>query len=262
MEIQNRMRNNPSSIDLRSADFSLKDVNLESLPDINQNLPGTSASEFLDNLGEGFEFPILTNPQRAFEFLLGKTDVDLFKYDLPKLDIKANIHEVVKIPLLPPLFATFGTNLAATIDLDFGYDTHGLETLGNIGDVFDGFFIEDTNGKDSPDVTLTGEVRGGIILDAVVIEVNGGANIGAGVNFFLADGSDDDGKLRVSEISQGWFDKITGEIFAFLDASAEIPIGEALQTLVTGPVKGATAVTGYLRDITEDAGILGEGLNC
>ncbi|NER97311.1 MAG: calcium-binding protein, partial [Symploca sp. SIO1B1] len=251
--------NDSNSIDIRLDDFSFKDLDLDTILDTNQNLQNSSASDFINNLSEDLKFPILTNPQRVFEFLLGKPEVELFTYDMPELKLKADISDVVKIPLLPPLFATFGTNLAATIDLDFGYDTYGLENLSSIDDAFDGFFIKDPNGKDKADITLSGGIRGGISLDVEAIELNGGANIGAEVAFFLADGSDDDGKLRVSEIEQGWFDKITGEVFAFLDARAEIPIGQALQDLVTGPVEDVTAVTGYFRDITEDAGLLGDG---
>ena len=62
-------------------------------------LNGSSAS------GGKFELPLLQSPSKVFKLLLGQ-DVDLFKWDVPALDLNLEIHKT--FPLLGPIGVTFG----------------------------------------------------------------------------------------------------------------------------------------------------------
>jgi Ca2+-binding RTX toxin-like protein len=255
-----------SNVDVLASNFSLKNVDLDFIADTNSNLQNSSAINFINNgftasPGGGFDFPILTNPQKAFEFLVGKPDVVLFTYDMPALKFGLNqIYVPIPTPV-PLLYVKLGLEkFEAAMDFAFGYDTHGIDDFSG-GSVFNGFYVSDTDnpnglpGKDIDEVSLTGEFGAKLSLDAEVIELSGGGFLGIESGFNLND-VDKDGKVRINEIEQGLFDKITGEIYAYLGAKAELPVGLAfVKNMVTNPVG---VVGGLVNNLASEVGWIGE----
>ena len=235
---------------------------------------GTSNAEIDDSslktaLGKLSNFNLnILNPEASFNLFLGKPDVDLFTYTLPKVSFKSPIglKEAIQIPIVIPLLnATLGVKFDASIDLGFGFDTRGINNLqNNPTDAFNGFYVLDVNGKLNPEIRLDGAFSFGLKLgnDSLGAAVRGGANIGVEAGFFLA--TNQNGKLYFSDIQpDNLFGEIKGQVYAELEASADLNIGGALKSAVEqgvlGQVKLASAATGYLRKITKEAGILGEG---
>ncbi len=154
-----------------------------------------------------FEVPLLTDPTQAFKMLMGQFDsVTFFTADLPKFVFGFDYE--VKFNIFGPLFATLRGGFGAEIDLAFGYDGTGIANFqrsGNFGQVFDGFFISDTEnadgtGRDVAELTFSGEIAAGASLNAAVAEA--GVEGGIAVNVFLnLNDPNRDGRVRFSEMA-------------------------------------------------------------
>ncbi|MCS7468642.1 beta-propeller fold lactonase family protein [Stieleria sp. ICT_E10.1] len=192
------------------------------------------------------EFPLLTDPFAAFGLLLGK-DVDLFKYEMPGLNL--NFQYGKSFPIFAGLNARLGGRVQADTDFIFGFDTSGIRQWKEEGNsaiteaekIFQGFYVDDQvtfNGdgsirSDLPEVTLSSTITAGASVGiAGLIEAGVEGGIRANVGFNLNDVPDPaiagvdvyDGKLRFSELDQRLdqgaqclFDT-TGRLSTFLDA--------------------------------------------
>jgi Ca2+-binding RTX toxin-like protein len=200
---------------------------------LDDQLSGTDKQterEFITKLssvpGGGLQFPILTDPKKAFNLLLGK-DVELFTYDLPKLEFNLE-YESPFIPIVGPLGVRIGGNIGAALDLAFGYDTYGLRQFidtKKAGDIFNGFYVSDTEnpdgtGADVPEVTLNAGLEASAELNAVIVSAGVGGGIYANIGFNLND-PNDDGKVRVNEFA----DLIEENPLCLFDTSGEITAG-------------------------------------
>ena len=81
----------------------------------------------------------------------------MFQFDLPPLEVGYQYKGRFG-PILPPfpIFAILGGSVSTRINLGFGYDTAGLLRFadsGDIGDVFDGFFIADRDKSNRVDIS-------------------------------------------------------------------------------------------------------------
>ncbi|WP_413431152.1 beta-propeller fold lactonase family protein [Crateriforma spongiae] len=191
-----------------------------------------------------FQFPLLTDPLAAFGLLLGK-DVDLFKYEMPGLNL--NFQYRKSFPIFPGLNARLGGRVTADTDFIFGFDTTGIRewsetdfAINEADRIFQGFFVDDQvsfdgNGavrSDVPEVSLTSAITAGASVGiAGLVEAGVEGGIRASVGFDLNDVPDPlqpgnvvDGKLRLQEIAQRLdqgasclFDT-SGQLSAFLDA--------------------------------------------
>ena len=165
--------------------------------------------------GMSFSLPILKNPSSALGLLLGK-DVDLFKLDLPALDVHFSIEREFNI--FGPIVGVFAGSLGVHADLAFGYDTVGLREFKDSGysnrsALADGFFIYDRvdgqgnpslEGTDGPELSLTGviTVGAGVGITGFSATVNG--DLTAQVTLDLPDGDQNtlaDGRSRFSELA-------------------------------------------------------------
>lgn len=202
-------------------------------------LPDELQSE-LDKISN-FKLPIL-NTETAFDLFFGnKPEIELFEYRMPTVSLSTPeaFAKGIKVPIvIPALKATFGPTIGGSIDLGFGYDTTG-------------FYIKDSNGT-KPELKFFGEFRVGLELGDANFgaELNGGGNIGLEANLFI--NSDAQKKARTLSFTTA------GSAYAYLDASASInALGPALGFL-NAQLQVGGAATDYLRDITKDAGILGD----
>ena len=203
-------------------------------------------------------FPILYDPMTAVGLLLGK-DVDLFIYDTP--DINFLVEYEQSFPIFTGLNAVIKGTLEAYSDFYFGFDTTGIRSwfekfeasdfdfdaaVGNLDDIFDGFFIADwavndqgvlQEGDDVAEVTLTVTFAAGAALGIgglVEAGVLGGIEAEIGLNLHdlpkPGTGGDNqppaiyDGKIRFDEVATiiqhnplCLFD-MEGAIKAFLEA--------------------------------------------
>lgn len=188
--------------------------------------------------GGGLAFPILSNPASAFGLLLGQ-NVDLFTFDTPTLDIKAQLDEF--FPILGPL----GVELKGTVDsndtlgefkahLDMGYDTAGLVQFAttdhfnpsDVGDLFNGFYVIDDPAKTYAEADLG--IGAYASLNIIVASAGVGGGINGDVKLTVNDPTPVDGKLRIPDIVTDLkmsplclFD-IMGTITASLDAYVKV----------------------------------------
>jgi Ca2+-binding RTX toxin-like protein len=233
--------------DIRDESFDLESVELQEknivLPDesIDSQLMSSSAKGFIDRVnnipGGGFSFDILNQPETAFNLLLGKKDVTLFTYDLPALELEFDT-EPIKIPTVPPLFILLELqDLIARVDLAFGYDSSAIET----GNVFDGFFVSDTdqaNGSGSNDIDearFGGRFFAGVGGDIELAKVTGGGDVELAVLLNLDD-EDGNGKLEGSELINSPLNT-RGKIDAGISFTAELRLAivrDLIQSAATG----------------------------
>jgi hypothetical protein len=129
--------------------------------------------------------PLLAGGQSALGYLFGQ-NIDLIKFDLPRLDFSfggevdrdgrliGDLAEIVQIPIFfPGLFLEVEGGLRASIDVDFGYDTRGLQhylTSGPLNGqldsnkLLDGIYVTDwdANGQERPEVIIGGQLNFGL----------------------------------------------------------------------------------------------------
>ena len=210
---------------------------------INSKTSG-KVKEFLNALQDidGFDLPLLTKPETAIQLLIGKQDVPVLSYQMPKLGFDFNIEQ--KFPIWGPIKGLLEGKFSASAHLGFGYDTYGLSewknsnfAAGSADKLLDGFYVSDRENADGtgPDVdelSLDASIAVGAGLDVKIAEgyVKGGIQGKVGIDLidigeFQPKGGGD-GKIRVSEIdsriSKPWelFD-VTGQVNAFLGAQVK-----------------------------------------
>jgi Ca2+-binding RTX toxin-like protein len=181
-----------------------------------------------------FSIPVFDHPSELFNLFVGKP-VRLVEWRMPTF--KFQFTYVQKIPIYPPLYAQFGGSIGAEINVGFGYDTFGIQKFiespdKNPLDLLDGFYIltNDANGQPMPALKLTGEIFAGASIDLVIVEVGVRAGFSLTVSFFWNDNSNNDGKMRVSEIIANaqqdprCIFNIEGEVSIFLEAYLKVDL--------------------------------------
>jgi hypothetical protein len=114
--------------------------------------PPSSTSTFTSGVQKpgSIDFAIL-KPAIIFKLLMGQPDVTLVTVTLPEFGF--NFFYRQSFPIFGPLVATFGGGIGATIDLTFGYDTHGIQEFlsdKNPVNLLDGFFIQAMTRRPGP----------------------------------------------------------------------------------------------------------------
>ncbi|MBT9315774.1 Calx-beta domain-containing protein [Leptothoe spongobia] len=194
------------------SDVSLSDVipNITEIFDESQIPENSPESSFLAEInkipGEGLKFPLLTDPLQAFNLLLGQ-DINLFTYGLPTFNFDLGHNQY--FPIIGPFGINLGFGVGAEVSLSgFGYDTYGLRQFsegGTIDDIFNGFYVSDTEnpdgtGNDTAELGLTGDIEASAVLNAGLLEAGAGGGVYASVDFDLNDPNDEgDGKIRANE---------------------------------------------------------------
>jgi Ca2+-binding RTX toxin-like protein len=233
--------------DVRTADFSLKNVNLGFLPtrpvedilsDFRTAAGASSAVDtFVDSIQQpgGLQFPILTDSTQAFKLLLGQ-DAEFFKYDFPELGFKFEFSQF--FPILGILGAELKGELGARVDLALGYDSSGLPRLagsdGKIGTqddrpgaIFEGFYIDNSPNPNGPANRESGAVlTAGIKAFAAANVGIASAGVGGGINSTLGvtlnDPTPADNKLYFFEFDPTCPFNVGGKIDAVLEAYIKI----------------------------------------
>jgi hypothetical protein len=198
------------------------------LNQVKSALPGDFT--FLDDLSSmdsggdgGIQFPLLENPELAFNLLLGKP-VDLFDYTLPNVDLV--YHDEEFFPILGPL----GVNLVGdfevhTRNVTFGYDTAGF--MESPVKPLDGFFV-----SDDATVTVHALIEADAELNLVIAQAGVGGGIRGDVTLTPHDPGNPTGspggKLRLSGIETDLEDgplglfNASGDVEAFLHAYIKV----------------------------------------
>ena len=180
-----------------------------------------------------FKIPIFDNPSEIFNLFTGGS-VRLVEWRMPTFNF--NFTYTQKIPIYPPLYAQFGGEIGAKIDIGFGYDTYGIQKFiasedKNWVDILDGFYVIDfdESGHERPELTLSGKIFAGASINLLIAEAGVNGGIEAIFTFDLND-VNDDGKVRVSEIIANAqidprciFD-IHGKITLFLEAFLSVDL--------------------------------------
>ena len=117
--------------------------------------------KWLEKLPPSMSLPILEDWKSLFGLFLGKTDVDLFLFDVPPLGFEFSYSQF--IPIWGPFGAEITGTAGATFDFAFGVDTQGVFDFARTRDPIDllnGFFVSDTlnpdgTGPDVPEIVLS-----------------------------------------------------------------------------------------------------------
>jgi Ca2+-binding RTX toxin-like protein len=196
-----------------------------------QEVSPTPTDKFIEELkkkGEDdIQFPILTDPLQALDFLRGKEDVELFKYTTPKLDFNLTLDKLPPIPVFGPIVLQFVPKIGVGAQFAFGFDARGLTEFKNSGfdepdKIFNGFFVS------KPESTPNLFLEGGI--DASLAAKAGIANVEAGGGIYATFGLNVKGnKLYFDQIINQpnplcLFDP-TGALSAIIFASLELDFG-------------------------------------
>ncbi|MEP6487885.1 hypothetical protein NDI51_11750 [Microcoleus vaginatus GB1-A3] len=262
VDLANQIANSPDKIDLGSYTLGNIDVgdqsaNLQNALPVptnavqqtaNQQINSKTSANVKDFLNalqdiDGFDLPLLTKPETAIQLLIGKPDVPVFSYQMPKLGFDFNIDQ--KFPIWGPIEGLLEGNFSASAHLGFGYDTYGLNQwknsnfdAGSADKVLDGFYVSDRENADGtgPDVdelSLDASIAVGAGIDAKIVEgyVKGGIQGKVGIDLIdigeFQPKQGGDGKIRTSEITSRisqpsvLFD-VTGQVNAFLGAEAKV----------------------------------------
>ncbi|NJK75799.1 MAG: hypothetical protein HC942_19590, partial [Microcoleus sp. SU_5_6] len=192
---------------------------------------------------EGFDLPLLNNPETAIDLLLGKPDVPLFTYKIPRLEFEFDIQQ--NFPIWWIVNGLIEGKFSAIASLGFGYDTYGLNEWKNsnfavdaAGKVLDGFYVSDREnadgtGSDVDELSLEASIAAGLGIDVKLISgyLKGGIQGKVGID--LIDGGEfqpkqgGDGKIRGSEIASritkpSELFNVSGQINAFLGAEVKV----------------------------------------
>jgi hypothetical protein len=193
-----------------------------------------SFSNLKDFKNGKWAFPIIQDPMQALGLLMGR-DADLITYDMPKLDFGFEWSQFFRI--WGPLGITVGFSMDATVQLAFGYDTHGIsEFIGSrytkSSFLVDGFYIKHTPGI--PELEFNGKLFAAVAVNVGIGEAGVGGGLGIVIDFNLYDPNKDN-KVRLKELASSFmgefnygnkalaplaiFDvsgKIYAELFAYL----------------------------------------------
>jgi len=265
VDLANQIANSPDKIDfgsytLGNIDVADQSANLQNASPVTKTALQQTANEqinsktsgkvkeFLNALQDidGFDLPLLTKPETAIQLLIGKPDVPILSYQMPKLGFDFNIRK--DFPIWGPIKGLLEGNFSASAQLGFGYDTYGLSEWKNsnfaadsAGKVLDGFYVSDRQNADGtgPDVDelkLDASIAVGAGLDVGIAEgyVKGGIQGKVGIDLIdigeFQPKQGGDGKIRTSEIASRigkpseLFD-VTGQVNAFLGAQVRVKLG-------------------------------------
>ncbi|WP_344217891.1 calcium-binding protein [Kribbella sancticallisti] len=157
----------------------------------------------------GFSFPILEQPAKAFNLLMGG-DVTLVEFDSGPLTLGFSWRQAFgPVYAPPPVFVTLAGSASVSLRIVAGLDTYGIRKAVEAAqngapveavDVLDGLFFKtvDDAGTPIPVVQLTGEIAAGAAVSAVIITVGIEGGLRLTIGFYWND-PNDDGKFRVSE---------------------------------------------------------------
>ena len=262
VNLANQIANSPDKIDLGSytlgnIDVADQSANLQNASPVsktalqqtaNQQINSKTSGnvkEFLNALQDidGFDLPLLTKPETAIQLLIGKPDVSVFTYQMPKLEFDFNIDQT--FPIFWPIKGLLEGKFSAEAHLGFGYDTYGLSewknsnfAAGSADKLLDGFYVSDRQNADGtgPDVdelSLDASIAAGFGLDVIVADgyLKGGIQGKIGIDLIdigeFQPKQGGDGKIRASEIASRiskpseLFD-VTGKVNAFLGAKVRV----------------------------------------
>ncbi|MEI8408179.1 MULTISPECIES: calcium-binding protein [unclassified Kribbella] len=167
------------------------------------------AAEEGDAEKSGFSFPILEQPAKAFNLLMGG-DVTLVEFDSGPLTLGFSWRQAFgPVYAPPPVFVTLAGSASVSLRIVAGLDTYGIRKAVEAAqngapvdavDVMDGLFFKtvDDAGTPIPVVQLTGEIAAGAAVSAVIITVGIEGGLRLTIGFYWND-PNDDGKFRVSE---------------------------------------------------------------
>ncbi len=208
-----------------TADKMYKTVNAKSGTEVKSNLnsknenPAAGDNPIFGGTGlapaegdaekSGFTFPILEQPAKAFNLLMGG-DVTLVEFDSGPLTLGFSWRQAFgPVYAPPPVFVTLAGSASVSLRIAAGLDTYGIRKAVEAAqngapvdavDVLDGLFFKtvDDAGTPIPVVQLTGEIAAGAAVSAVIITVGIEGGLRLTIGFYWND-PNDDGKFRVSE---------------------------------------------------------------
>jgi Ca2+-binding RTX toxin-like protein len=165
--------------------------------------PSNSYVDSLKKLEEedGIKFPLLTDPTKAFNLLLGQ-NVTLFEYNPPGLKFETGTLGsgiIPPIPVFGPVVIQIYAKAGASAQFGFGYDAQGLidftkNNFQNPVDLTNGFFLSKPDNKGY--FTIFGEIGAAAAVNLGVAELE----VGGGLRATVELGKNSPSKVRGSEL--------------------------------------------------------------
>ncbi len=192
---------NETSVNAQAtADLKGKNSTLNSSPAIKDSTTTTLSAGT-----PGFTIPLLDEPTRVFELLVGG-DVPIVEFDSGELKLGFDFQRSFgPIYAPPPVNMVIGGGASVSLRVAAGFDTYGIRRAietGNAAQVLDSLYFKttDANGAPIPVVKFEGYLQAGASISLVVIEVGVVGGIKLTVGFYWND-PNSDGKFRLSEFA-------------------------------------------------------------
>ena len=185
----------------------------------------SAAADFLSSLDNGIKisFPSLDDPENGiFKLILGQ-DVPLFDFTA-KFTFDAQENQ--SFPVLGILNVGFSASVNVDLNIDLGYDTHGIREFlkdGKAADLLDGFFV----GTDTHFI-LSGSLKAFADASIVIFSagVEGGLTIPGGnpltIKMHNPDPNQYQADIPLTKLDTNDFFDANGELDAGLDAFVKV----------------------------------------
>jgi Ca2+-binding RTX toxin-like protein len=127
--------------------------------------PRTATQESAPADGLGIKFPIIEQPTKLIQLLLGQT-VEFVTWNIPQVKLDFGWSQSFPVILTPPISVEVGLNAGFELNLGVGFDSRGLST----GNILDGFYINDlsSGGDDIDEIIFSLGVSAAALLDVGV----------------------------------------------------------------------------------------------
>ncbi|MUG92342.1 DUF4114 domain-containing protein [Scytonema sp. UIC 10036] len=203
-----------NGIKIYLGDFNANPNNPNPSPDVVQKVGAKSilplgeepSNSYVDTLKkleaeDGIKFPLLTDPTKAFNLLLGQ-NVTLFEYNPPGLKFETGTLGsgiIPPIPVFGPVVIQIYAKAGASAQFGFGYDAQGLidftkNNFQNPVDLTNGFFLSKPENKGY--FTIFGEIGAAAAVNLAVVELE----VGGGLRATVELGKNSPSKVRGSEL--------------------------------------------------------------
>lgn len=165
----------------------------------------SSKTTTLDKGTPGFTIPLLDEPTRVFELIVGG-DVPLVEFDSSELKLGFEFQKSFgPVYAPPPVNIVIGGGASVSLRIAAGFDTYGIRRAIETGDgaqVLDSLYFKsaEDDGTPVPVVQFEGYLQAGASVSAVVIEVGVVGGIKLTVGFYWND-PNNDGKFRLFEFA-------------------------------------------------------------
>ncbi len=193
--------------DIRDKNFKASELDFgQSIftPGVDVSSQSAAVANLLSAGGGTFGLPILNAAEPGIFKLLNGITTDLFVANLPELN--AGFEYSNFFPIIGPLGARVEGAINLNVNLDFGFDSSGLDVYrkgGSAEEIFNGFYLSDhwVGKNDGPEMTVSASLQAFAELNLALVRAGVGGGLFANIYFDLNDVKPD-GKIYLDELAE------------------------------------------------------------